>query len=51
MVDYLPWHGDYTGVVVQNNIIMGGFAADSSTSASQSDGDNADDAIIKSVIF
>jgi hypothetical protein len=51
MVDFLPWDGDYTGTVVQNNTIMGGFAADSSTSASQNDGENADNAIIKSVIF
>jgi hypothetical protein len=51
MVDFLPWDGDYTGTVVQNNTIMGGFAAGSSTSASQNDGDNADNAIIKSVIF
>jgi hypothetical protein len=27
MVDFLPWHGDYTGTVVQNNIIMGGLTA------------------------
>jgi hypothetical protein len=51
MVDFLPWKGDYTGTVVQDNIIMGGFAADSSTSASQKDGENAESAIIKSVIF
>ena len=51
MVDYLPWLGDYTGTIVQNNIIMGGFAANSSTSALQEDGESADDVIIKSVIF
>lgn len=51
MVDFLPWNGDYTSTVVQNNTIMGGFAAGSSTSASQNDGENADNAIIKSVIF
>jgi hypothetical protein len=51
MVDFLPWDGDYTGTVVQNNTIMGGFAASPSTSTSQNDGENAGDAIIKSVIF
>jgi hypothetical protein len=51
MVDFLPWNGDYTGTIVQNNTIMGGFAANSSTSPSQNDGENAGDAIIKSVIF
>jgi len=47
MVDFLPWNGDYTGTIVQNNTIMGGFAANSSTSPSQNDGENAGDAIIK----
>jgi len=51
MVDYLPWKGDYTGTVVQNNTIMGGFAADSSPPASKNNGKNADNAIIKSVIL
>ena len=51
MVDFLPWDGDYTGTVVQNNTTMGGFAADPSTSASQNDGENTDNAIIKSFIF
>jgi len=47
MVDFLPWNGNYTGTVVQNNTIMGGFAAKSSTSASQKDGENADNVMIK----
>ena len=51
MVDFLPWNGDYTGTIVKNNTIMGGFAANSSISASQNDGENVGDAIIKSVIF
>jgi parallel beta-helix repeat protein len=51
MVDFLPWNGDYTGTVVQSNTIMGGFATGLSASASQHDGENVDDAIIKSVIF
>jgi hypothetical protein len=51
MVDFLPWGSNYSGTVVQNNIIMGGFAANSSTSASQMDGENANSSIIKSVTF
>jgi hypothetical protein len=49
MVDVLPWGGNYTGTVVQNNTIIGGFATDSK-SASQTDGENVDDTIIKSVV-
>jgi hypothetical protein len=49
MVDVKPWGGDYTGTVVQDNTIMGGSTADS-TSASQNTSDNADGVIIKSVI-
>ena len=51
MVDFLPWKGNYTGTVVQNNIIMGGFAENSSISTSQVDGGNANRSIIKSVTF
>jgi len=46
MVDVLPWGGNYTGTVVQNNTILGGFATDSN-SATQADGANVDDVIIK----
>ncbi|KAI0307063.1 hypothetical protein B0F90DRAFT_1684773 [Multifurca ochricompacta] len=46
MVDVTPWGGDYTGTVVRNNTIIGGFATDSN-SATQTDGENVDDVIIK----
>ncbi|KAH9999978.1 hypothetical protein BJV77DRAFT_1058272 [Russula vinacea] len=46
MVDVVPWGGNYTGTVVRNNTIIGGFATDS-RSASQNDGQNVDDVIIK----
>lgn len=46
MVDVLPFGGDYSGVVVQNNTIIGGFATDSE-SDEQSKGENIDDVIIK----
>ncbi len=49
MVDVTPWGGDYSGTVVRNNTIIGGFATDSK-SATQSDGANVDNVIIKSVI-
>lgn len=50
MVDVVPWGGNYSGTVVENNTVIGGFATDSD-SAQQSDGVNVDDVIIKSVIF
>ncbi|KAI9447929.1 hypothetical protein H4582DRAFT_1897235 [Lactarius indigo] len=46
MVDVTPWGGDYSGTVVRNNTIIGGFATDSD-SATQTDGDSVDDVIIK----
>ena len=46
----MPWGGNYTGTVVWNNTIVGGFATDSK-SATQNDGQNVDDAIIKYVVF
>ncbi len=49
MVDVAPWGGDYSGTVVENNTIMGGFATDSD-SATKTDGVNVDDVIIKLVI-
>lgn len=44
MVDYDPFEGDYTGVVVQNNIIKGGFSTDQ-----PEPGSDPIDAIIKYV--
>ncbi|KAH8118393.1 hypothetical protein DFH11DRAFT_1567138 [Phellopilus nigrolimitatus] len=44
MVDYNPWSGNYTGVVVQNNNIYGGFAT---TKGNATLGDDKFDAIIK----
>lgn len=46
MVDIDPWSGNYTGVVVRNNTVLGGFATDSD-SATQTDGANIDDVIVK----
>lgn len=46
MVDIDPWSGNYTGTEVRNNTIMGGFATDNDE-ATQTDGTNADDVIIK----
>ncbi|EJD01389.1 uncharacterized protein FOMMEDRAFT_126269 [Fomitiporia mediterranea MF3/22] len=46
LVDYLPWSGNFTDVVVRNNSIFGGFATDSE-SASSTKGDDQFDAIIK----
>jgi len=46
LVDVTPWGGNYSGTIVHNNTIIGGFATDSK-SAHQTDGDNVDDVIIK----
>ncbi|KAI0751072.1 hypothetical protein C8Q80DRAFT_1155380 [Daedaleopsis nitida] len=46
MVDYDPWNGNYTGTVVQNNVIYGGFASDPAV-AGDTKGENDEDAIIK----
>ncbi|KAI9456038.1 hypothetical protein BJY52DRAFT_1121471, partial [Lactarius psammicola] len=46
MVDVTPWGGDYSGTVVRNNTIIGGFATDSK-STTQSNGVNVDDVIVK----
>lgn len=48
MVDYNPWSGNYTGVIVTNNTIAGGFANGSPT-GSQVKGTNNEDVIIKYV--
>ncbi|KAF8505871.1 hypothetical protein F5888DRAFT_481064 [Russula emetica] len=46
MVDVVPWGGDYSGTIVQNNTVLGGFATDSKSNT-QNDGENVDDVIIK----
>ncbi|KAI5123415.1 hypothetical protein M0805_006120 [Coniferiporia weirii] len=46
MVDFSPWSGNYTGVVVQNNSIYGGFATDNDEDVATK-GDDQFDAIIK----
>ncbi|KZT42919.1 hypothetical protein SISSUDRAFT_1014930 [Sistotremastrum suecicum HHB10207 ss-3] len=46
MVDYTPWGGDYTGTIVQNNTIIGGFAT-SEEIPGDSKGINNQDAMIK----
>ena len=48
MVDYEPWLGNYTGTVVYNNTILGGFANEDLNKSS--DGLNAEHAIIKYVL-
>ncbi|KZT29384.1 hypothetical protein NEOLEDRAFT_1128112 [Neolentinus lepideus HHB14362 ss-1] len=47
MVDYDPWNGNYTGTVVTNNTIAGGFATDTVDEDQDSKGTNSDDVIIK----
>jgi hypothetical protein len=46
MVDYHPWEGNYTGTVVRNNTIMGGFASNT-PHGNASKGTNDEDAVIK----
>lgn len=46
MVDVSPFNGNYSGVVVTNNTIAGGFA-DGTPSGSQTKGTNNEDVIIK----
>ncbi|KAF8897891.1 hypothetical protein BD779DRAFT_1667805 [Infundibulicybe gibba] len=46
MVDYEPFKGNYTGTVVRNNSIFGGFATDTPENG-DSKGNNFKDAIIK----
>jgi parallel beta-helix repeat protein len=45
MVDYDPWSGDFTGTVVRDNLILGGFATD--TMDDNAKGNNFENAIIK----
>lgn len=51
MVDYEPWLGDYTGTMVYNNTIYGGFANENPNPKNDSKGINAEDAIIKYVLM
>lgn len=48
MVDFYPYNGDFTGTVVHDNTIIGGFATKILTSNGSV---NMDEAIIKSVIL
>lgn len=45
MVDYDPWGGDYTGTIVRDNLILGGFATDEPDKDQK--GNNFKNAIIK----
>ena len=49
MVDYDPFSGDYSGTVVRNNTIRGGFANSVETPGAQK-GDNNVTAMIKLVL-
>lgn len=49
MVDYDPYSGDYTGTIVTNNTIVGGFSTETAQPG-QTKGTNSEDAIIKSVV-
>lgn len=46
MVDIQPYNGDYTGTIVTNNTIAGGFAA-GTAQAGQSKGVDPNGAVIK----
>lgn len=46
MVDFSPWGGNYSGVVVTNNILVGGFA-ETSSDGNTTKGDDLEDVIIK----
>lgn len=48
MVDYNPFGGNYTGVIVRNNTIRGGFAT-TPEQPGQTKGDNNETVIIKSI--
>lgn len=49
MVDWSPWSGDFTGTIVENNSILGGFATNL-TDPSDNEGKNSFDAFIKYVL-
>ncbi|KXN89470.1 hypothetical protein AN958_05632 [Leucoagaricus sp. SymC.cos] len=46
MVDYDPFQGDYTNTLVQNNVLLGGFASDQSEPGEKY-GNNPNSAIVK----
>lgn len=46
MVDINPWGGNYTGTIVRNNTIMGGFATSPDVDGDNK-GDNNETAIMK----
>jgi len=46
LVDYDPWSGDFTGTVIRNNAILGGFATDEQN-RTESKGSNFENAVIK----
>lgn len=46
MVDVTPWGGDYSGTVVQNNLIIGGLA-DPTNGIEADTGTNEDGVILK----
>ncbi|KAF8961109.1 hypothetical protein BDZ97DRAFT_1257674 [Flammula alnicola] len=46
LVDYDPWSGDFTGTVVHDNVILGGFATDGQN-RTDAKGSNFEDAVIK----
>lgn len=46
MVDYDPFNGNYTGTVVRNNTILGGFATDEEEPGDLK-GSNLENAVIK----
>lgn len=48
MVDVDPWNGNFTGTIVRNNIIRGGFANEPEQKG-QTKGDNNVTAMIKCV--
>lgn len=50
MVDYDPWNGNFTGTIVRNNTIRGGFAT-SVEDPGATRGDNNVTAMIKCVFF
>jgi len=47
MVDVNPWNGNYSGTIVRNNTIIGGFATTPNSGGAK--GDNNETAILKSV--
>jgi len=49
MVDYDPWSGDFTGTIIRDNLILGGFATDAIDNDNNSKGNNFENAIIKQV--